>query len=426
MSSELNKEELFAQAIEEEVRSSVKILVSLGTVLFPLFSVLDFLTHREHYEILSLNRFSTTFIFLGFYFFLRTGNGLRRPALTLNLILSIAALSITLMCVSLKGSASPYYAGVNLVVLAAVVLFPVRASQMARTVMLVIAIYFFGILFTENFRPDLPSFINNLAFLLATGVIGVSAAHYTYKLKREAFFKTLEVRRSAQALNLRDGFISMASHELRTPLTSMKLQLDVAMLKMKDGETKRDEIQQSLIAAYRQIGNMSRLIDEMLDVSRIQSGKFIIDRIPCELNQIVLDTLARTYPRELGSSTILLRNHQGPLSGSWDPFKIEQVILNLVNNSLKYGEGSELLVETGRDDEFAFVRVSDHGPGILPEDQARIFERFERGSSVAGGLGLGLFICKEIAESHGGRIILSSIPGETTSFTVYLPVTNSL
>jgi signal transduction histidine kinase len=453
MSAALSKEELYHAAIEDEARTGITTLALLATVLFPLFSILDYLTQYADLKVLSIIRFSTTFFFLCTYIFFKKGYGLRRPIHTSNLILGIASLSITLMCMVLQGSEAPYYAGVNLVVLSGVLILPTDAKEMTKTVIIIIGIYVLGIISVEGLTiHSMPTFVNNLSFLIATGVIGVTAAHLKFKFRKEAFIQNLEIKRSVEllqedleghgtnieglaqimvekkseaqsAVKIRDSFISMASHELRTPLTSMKLQMDVAMIKLKGGDTDKDQILKHISTAYRQINNILRLVDEMLDVSRIQSGKFVIEKTPLELNDLVSGILLRYYSDQIAAGT--MKHYPSPdiLKGNWDSFKLEQVIVNLINNAIRYGGEGQVKIETGKKGDEAWIAVCDKGPGISAEEQVKIFEKFERGvSAKSGGLGLGLFISKEIVDAHGGRIELMSEPGKETVFKVHLPL----
>lgn len=409
MESKPSKEQSYSEATLEEARTGIRILAVLAFCLFPVFTLLDYFTQRDHYGTLSLIRFSTTIFYLGAHLLFRKNIGLKHPILTSNVLLGVGSLSITLMCLVLGGSPSPYYAGVNMVVLAGVLILPTRARDMAKTVGLIIGIYLAGVILREGSSLNAPALVNNLFFLCSTGIIGTTASHLRFKMKN--------------ALDTRDGFISMASHELRSPLTSMKLQMDLALMRLKSEEPDRDHIHKSVSNAYRQIHHINRLVDEMLDVSRIQSGKFIIERSPVELNDLVSGVLLRYYSEQMSSGKLKHFSHPDLLKGSWDPFKIEQVIVNLINNAVRYGEGSEVKLEVSREENFAVVSVSDKGPGIRPEDQDRIFEKFERGqSSRSGGLGLGLYISREIVEGHEGKLTLVSVPGSGTTFRILLPL----
>lgn len=415
-------EKLYAQTIEEESRTSLQVLAILAFSLFPLFSILDYVTQREHFGILSLIRFSTTFIFLGVHFAFQKGHWLSRPVVTTNILLALASLSITLMCMVLGGSTSPYYAGVNLVVLAGVLILPLDAKTMTKTVSMIIGIYVAGVFLIDRGELLNPSFVNNFFFLSATGVIGVTSAHNKHRLRREVFFKNIEKGEVQSELATRDGFISMASHELKTPLTSMKLQLDIALLKLRDPGPDIEGILRSVSTAYRQIYNILRLVDEMLDVSRIQSGKFILTKGPVELSDLVSGVILRNYSEQMSSGKISYIPGPQLLKGHWDAYKLEQVIVNLLNNALKYGGNTDVKVETALMDGYGCLMVRDKGPGIDPENQKKIFEKFERGKEQrGGGLGLGLYICREIVSVHNGRIDLRSSP-EGTEFKVLLPL----
>jgi signal transduction histidine kinase len=271
-------------------------------------------------------------------------------------------------------------------------------------------------------------------------------------MRRKAFYQNLEISRSIEvlkndlesknvdagivglaqemvekkgevqnALMIRDGFISMASHELRTPLTSMKLQMDLVKMKLINSQYSQEEVLKHHTNAYRQINSIVHLVDEMLDVSRIQSGKFVIEKEYFDLNELVKEIIERNYSSH--SSKIKLSLENVPLKGNWDPFKIEQVIVNLINNAFRYGGEGMVSVATQKRGSMATLTVSDKGPGIPPGDLQKIFEKFERGKDTkSGGLGLGLFISKEIAENHGGSLTVQSKEGEGASFTLQLPL----
>jgi hypothetical protein len=134
------KDDPYLQSIEEETRLATQTLAGLAVVLFPLFTVLDYL-QGEKYGVLSLIRFTTTLFFLGAWLVLRKGIGQRRPFLTVNILLFVASLSITIMCMVLQGPSSPYYAGVNLVVLAGVLILTVSPMVFANIVAMIIVIY---------------------------------------------------------------------------------------------------------------------------------------------------------------------------------------------------------------------------------------------------------------------------------------------
>lgn len=446
-----DKNLLYKKFIHDEARNSSLILSLLAVVLFPIFSILDFYTHKDQFLELSIIRFTTSFLFLISYFYLKRGPGFKRPFLSSSVLLAIASLSITLMCMVLSGSESPYYAGVNLVVLAGVLILP-TAVHAGLTAIFVIGIYVLGMLIRHNFDfPEPWSMVNNLFFLVATAIIGTTASWVKDRIRKESFFRNLEITRSMEvlqkelksshgnieslaseivkktgdvqnSLELRDSFISMASHELRTPLTAMKLQMEIGRRKIADTSTVH-HMQELIESADSQLSRMIRIVDEMLDVSRIQSGKFVIEKSVNNFSELLAKIIERSFLLQIEKGIIKVKIGNPVIQAKLDPFKIEQVIVNLINNALKYGGNTEITVSLFTEQDFAILQVSDKGPGIDKVDQEKIFEKYERGKvGKSGGLGLGLYISKEIIQAHAGSIHLESRPHMDTTFTVRLPI----
>jgi PAS domain S-box-containing protein len=234
-------------------------------------------------------------------------------------------------------------------------------------------------------------------------------------------------QRLRDALKARDEFLSIASHELKTPVTSLKLQAQIRLRELKRQETKAldpERVKSDLELDLRQVERLSRLIDDMLDISRISSGKLQMQKETFDLCQEVAEVIERLRPQfEVFQSDIRIE-HCGSVVGSWDKFRIEQVVLNLLINALKYGAGKPVHVEIAKVDGHGVLSVQDEGVGIPQADISRIFERFERAhtQSDSGGLGLGLFISRQIVEMHGGHISVDSQPGKGSTFKVALPI----
>ncbi|HVR03849.1 MAG TPA: ATP-binding protein [Polyangia bacterium] len=233
------------------------------------------------------------------------------------------------------------------------------------------------------------------------------------------------VRELEEAISARDDFLSIASHELRTPLTPIRL--SVQSLKRK-GQSLATVIPKGLATQLetmdRQVGRLDTLINELLDVSRITVGRLDLEISEFDVAALVREVVGR-FQQELdwGHHTVTL-DLGGPVIGRWDRLRLDQVVSNLLSNAMKYG-GERKLIEIGVSTGPAGVEVwvRDHGVGISPEDQDRIFERFERLISVRhfGGFGLGLWIVRQIVEAHGGRVRVQSAPGEGSTFTVEVP-----
>jgi signal transduction histidine kinase len=234
------------------------------------------------------------------------------------------------------------------------------------------------------------------------------------------------VRELEEAISARDDFLSIASHELRTPLTPIRL--TVQSLRRK-GQSLSTALPRGLATQLetmdRQVGRLDTLINELLDVSRITVGRMDLELSEFDLGALVREVVAR-FQQELdwGGYTITVSLGDG-LVGRWDRLRLDQVISNILSNAMKYG-GDRKLIEIGASEASGGgieLWIRDHGLGISPEDQERIFERFERLISVRhfGGFGLGLWIVRQIAEAHGGRVRVDSVAGQGSTFTVEVP-----
>jgi signal transduction histidine kinase len=223
----------------------------------------------------------------------------------------------------------------------------------------------------------------------------------------------------AEALHVRDEFLSIASHELKTPLTSLRLQLE--LLSRRFGKPGPPPPQ--IAAAQRQEQRLEALISELLDVTRIRAGKFALKRGVVDLSELVGSILERFAP-ELERSRIPVDAELAPgLTGNWDGERLDQVVTNLVSNVTKYAPGAPLAVRTLASDGTAILEVRDSGPGISPALMDRLFDPYQRASNHEGmgGLGLGLYIVKQIANAHGGEVRVETGVGQGTSFVVSLP-----
>jgi PAS domain S-box-containing protein len=239
-------------------------------------------------------------------------------------------------------------------------------------------------------------------------------------------------RRAEEALRAavaaRDEFLSIASHELKTPLTSVKLQTQFTKRLITRGDPdalRPDRVKKFIDSTDRQVERLSRLVDDMLDISRIASGRLTIARERFDLAEAVHDVVERLSPVLADSGCEVRVQAQPGAAGAWDRFRIEQVLVNLLTNAARYGAGKPIHVAVGRADGIATITVADEGRGIAKEDHARIFGRFERAIAAGdpSGLGLGLYIAREIVDRHGGRIEVESDIGRGAKFTVILPST---
>lgn len=229
-------------------------------------------------------------------------------------------------------------------------------------------------------------------------------------------------QKTQEAVEARDEFLSIASHELRTPLTALTLQLQSLRRLLATGHPD-DRAPAKLDLALRQTERLTKLIDNLLEVSRITTGRLELNPEDCDLAEVIGDVTARLTDEAARAGCEIAVRAWAPVSGQWDRLRIEQVVVNLLSNAIKYAPGKPIEVEVGEDGEDARVIVRDHGPGIAPVDEKRIFGRFQRAASTRhyGGLGLGLYITTQILEAHGATITVERPPGGGARFTVTLP-----
>jgi PAS domain S-box-containing protein len=243
-----------------------------------------------------------------------------------------------------------------------------------------------------------------------------------------AIDNALLYQRAQEAIQARDEFISICSHELKTPLTSMKLQFQMAEKQIRKGSPaalSKEVVEKRVTTANRQLDRMTQLIEEMLDVSRIATGRLPMNRQAIDLYDLVQEVLER-FTEQFAALGIALHFESRPIAVSvlGDRYRLEQVVANLLTNAVKYGSGKPVEVKVEIFGESAWLSVKDYGIGIAKESLDRIFNRFERAISASNisGLGLGLYISRQIVEAHEGRIWAESELGKGSSFTVELPL----
>lgn len=230
-----------------------------------------------------------------------------------------------------------------------------------------------------------------------------------------------------RAIQLRSEFLSIASHELRTPVTSLKLQVQMARRKIdpvKGTAPSPDRLMEIFDLSERQVNRLAALIDDLLDVSRIDAGRLSYDFERDDLSDIVKEVTLRLGDQlEAAACPLQLELEKGTMV-LCDRFRLEQVAVNLVTNALKYGAGKPIRIRVKKQDGRALLEVKDEGIGIDPAHQQRIFDRFERAISHnnISGLGLGLFISKQIVIAHEGEIRVKSRLGTGSEFSVELPL----
>ena len=233
------------------------------------------------------------------------------------------------------------------------------------------------------------------------------------------------------AVDARDEFLSVASHELKTPLTALRLQIQAlhrSVLRAPDQSFSPDQLRARFEAAERQVQRLVQLIDALLDGSRLQHGELDLTVDDVDLTALVTDVADRQRSSAAATGSTVTVDVPAGLRGRCDASRVDQVLTNLLSNAVKYGRGKPISVRAGIEGERGpsriFITVADQGIGISPEDQARIFDRFERAVSRThyAGLGLVLWISRQIAESLGGELTVESEPTRGARFTLHLPL----
>jgi signal transduction histidine kinase len=241
---------------------------------------------------------------------------------------------------------------------------------------------------------------------------------------RQALVDELEALRGEleRALRMRDEFMALVAHELRTPLSVLAMEGRVRQHKLAAGDTgffAPDNLAGMLERDQRQVRGITRLIDDMLDASRIRDGRLAIRPGRCDLAALLRRAVAEARERH-DDAAIALETAGVDAVGEWDEFRLEQALVNLLDNALRHGAGKPVRVVLEQRPGAATVRVVDQGPGIAPEDRADAFEPFAR-LGERGRAGLGLHIARQVVQAHGGAIGIESTPGGGATFSVTLP-----
>jgi signal transduction histidine kinase len=246
-------------------------------------------------------------------------------------------------------------------------------------------------------------------------------------LEKKVSQGTEELRKLNEADKLKSDFIKMASHELKTPVTSIKGYTQLLLSALKEDESKLSPllIKSSLVSVDKQITRLTRLMSELLDLSKIETGMLVLNNELFNLNELVIETVQDILYTNSKHNINIFHDFECEVDGDKD--RIGQVLINFLTNAIKYSPNSDKVEVWIRYSEKNRVSVSvkDFGIGIDEKDHEKIFERFYRAGGkeeqTFPGFGIGLFIAKEIIQRHGGTIDLTSQKGVGSVFTFTLP-----
>ncbi len=235
-----------------------------------------------------------------------------------------------------------------------------------------------------------------------------------------------ELNRAEEAILSRDRFVSMASHELKTPITALQLRIQVRLKKLKADPAGQTPAEQSgiLETLLLQVQRLNHMVDDMLDVSRISAGRLELKYERINLVRVVDEILAQYHDDFVREKVEVGFFSPEFIWGNWDRARIEQILINLLTNALKYGAGKPISVTLEEKSGQAVVRVKDQGIGMSETFQKQVFSRFAREHEAGDihGNGLGLWITSRIVKAHGGEITVASEFGKGSEFIVELPL----
>lgn len=229
-----------------------------------------------------------------------------------------------------------------------------------------------------------------------------------------------------EAVQLRDAFFSIASHELKTPLTSLLGQAQLLQRRLTQADAAPERNQRSIQVILDQAQRLNKLLATLLDVSRLSLGQMIVAHEPLDLHALIQQVVGN-FQHDLEHHTLIYRTSGQPFVVLGDMMRLEQVFQNLVQNAVKYSpQGGQIVVQAERRIDQVVISVIDHGIGIAAHELGNLFQRFYRVNNAAvqhiNGMGIGLYIVKEIVTAHGGEVMVRSVEGQGSTFVVSLPL----
>lgn len=416
-------EEEFREYLRELNFKRYILLGSIGCVLYLLFWLLDWVAVPDYVWIFLRIRVLVSIIVIsGIIPFFK-----RFSRIYINLAVGVAGLGIGLMIRYYGGSASPYYAGLCLVLLAYSIAYIPTLSEALFFHWFIISSYVLPSIFIDRL-PNPKVFIQNTFFLVSTSILGLAFSCYNYFSERRLFYLNKSIEEKNRKLmeldELKSRFFNNITHELRTPLTMITVPLENLL----QNWSLSGEIHDQLEIIYNQSLRLLKLVNSVLDLSKIDSGAIKLHCVKDDFNKFI-KYLADSFMSMAAQKNININFRSSvPISPfPFDKDKIEHIFVNLIFNAIKFTPARGYIqVETGIDGRYAYFYVKDTGIGIAKDKIPLIFDRFtqvyESRRKEFGGTGLGLAIVKELVELHQGRITVESELNRGTKFTVLIPM----
>lgn len=433
--NDANLQDALKKFLTAESLKRLRIACILGMTLVPFGSLLDFFVYPDYlihffWARLICSAVITIILLISYSPF--GGKYSNFLGIIFTIVIGIA---IVYMIQQTGGYLSPYYAGLNLVLLAVGTLLPWGFKETLVSGLSIYLTYLFPILFTDQIA-DIGVFVNNNYFLLLTIVIALTGNHFSSKLRNREFLLRLNLEESTKDLELsnqkllemdalKTKFFANISHELRTPLTLILAPTEM-MLSRALGDLTADQ-ERYLEIMQTNMVRLLKLINTLLDLAKLDAGKMEVYYHRTDFIKFVSGVVKSVSPMAEKKSLVL--NFQGDSSLPemfFDPDKIEKVVLNLVFNALKFTDVGEVRVSCVKDDDQVLIKVSDTGIGIPKEHMSKLFSRFSQADGSASrkyeGTGIGLALAKELVELHHGKIWAESEEGRGTTFIFTLPI----
>jgi signal transduction histidine kinase len=436
---ELKVKESDYQQFEKEVFdltvTRMKVTSILGVFLFFLFGIVDYVIAPQYFGKFMVMRTINSFIDLGIFFALRKGTFRRYTYFFVYLFFLLLSSFIEVMIKYTGGHESPYYAGMNIVILAFCLLMPMSLKKSLPLYIIVYLSYLLPSLISEKIT-NFPVFFSNNLFILWTAIISATATYLAHSLRFQAFKSRIQLENTKDNLekaytklkeldHLKSQFFANISHELRTPLTLILAPLE-SMLK--GGQPGTNGERRNVQIMYSNGLRLLKLINNLLDLAKIDAGKMELFYAKGDLRTFLKGVVTSVSPMaEKKQVRMSFKDLGGFPEIYFDRDKIEKVMLNLLFNSLKFTDtGGKVEVSLSLENGHVLVKVSDTGIGIAKENHTKIFERFSQVDSSDSrkyeGTGVGLALVKELVELHQGRIWVESEIGQGTTMAFTLPM----
>ncbi len=417
----------FLQETQEKAVGDTKLTTVVASVAFALFNALDYFVYPQLYVSFLLIRMGVILSSLLIFFVVQSKIGRKFSLEFAMLEYLVCGLAIVWMVHLAGGYVSPYYAGINLVLLGFIFILSVDALRTLIICTILYATYIVPIIAFQKVT-DIALALNNNFFLLSTIILVIISAHLNRQIRFREYSGRFNLAQANEELKqldqLKSQFFANVSHEVRTPLTSILA--PVQSLYQGDlGDLTRE--QHHLIGqVYRNTLRLLDMINQMLDFSRFEAGRMTLRLGPVNLDELSQDTVALFEEVAVRKGLTLTYIRQADVPVVYlDAGMVERILSNLIRNALKFTESGTVTVRVGRREERLILEVEDTGIGIPQEHLPRIFKRFQQvdGSSTRKyeGTGLGLTIVKESVDLMRGTISVRSIEGQGTCFRVEFP-----